>query len=307
MPSFDHKWTRSNQSRHLRVIKLAPKIELEDLVLHRPNIAIRCRGAGVLPYPIVEVRRTYRQAIVRYKSWDSHGAFASVRQPIKRNPARIDLRATSKPLYDLLVLSNDCREQGLAQWVALALKTPETICKQVQILGSKDDITLLCQPRRDIVIGRMILDNRVRGASLEPMLEDHARSLGNRLAGFRNQQYAIGDNIIEHIEHDLVASKLLSLVNEPCSRHQGLFRKIPVSDDLLTKLLAIGFDARCELFRTGRIEVLPISVSLVLNQIQLPLLPAIDLSKPCESSRLDRFQTIPIALGNRSSLGSDRE
>jgi len=55
MPTFDHERTRCYQSCHLCIIELAPKIKLEDFVLHGPNVTIRCRGARVFPNPIVEV------------------------------------------------------------------------------------------------------------------------------------------------------------------------------------------------------------------------------------------------------------
>ena len=48
---FDHERPRRDQGGHLGVVERAAQVELEDLVLAGPDVAVRARGRGVLPRP----------------------------------------------------------------------------------------------------------------------------------------------------------------------------------------------------------------------------------------------------------------
>src|SRR5262245_52998401 len=64
--ALDHEWPRCDQRGHLGVVERATQVEFKNLVLAMPYVAVPAARRGVLPHPLVEIRRADREAIVTY-------------------------------------------------------------------------------------------------------------------------------------------------------------------------------------------------------------------------------------------------
>src|SRR5262245_30808750 len=139
MAALHHERARTNKSRHLRIVERAAQVELEDLVLARPDVGVGGARGGVLLDPLVEVRRADRQAVIGHQRRDAHCRLAAIGQPIERNALRIDIWLRLEPVHDLLVLRDDDREQRLLERVGLALERAEAVGEDVEVLRREGD------------------------------------------------------------------------------------------------------------------------------------------------------------------------
>src|SRR6266851_568889 len=150
MAALDHEGPRRDQGRHLRVVEGAAQIELEDFIFPAPNVAVRAARRGVLPDPLVEIRRADRKTIVRHQWRNAHRRLAAVTQAVKADALRVNEEQRRQPIDNLLVLRNDRGEQRLLQRIALALERAEAVGEKVKILRRERDEPALRQFRRRI-------------------------------------------------------------------------------------------------------------------------------------------------------------
>ena len=208
MTAFHHEGSRGDQPSHLRVVEGVPEVELEDLVLDRERVGVAvvartCRSR--LSYPLVEVCRAYRQAILLHKGGHSHGRLPAVGQAVEGDPVGIDERQARKPADDLSMLGHDQGEQRSPQGVRLALERAELVQHQVWILRGEHDVALLAQLGREVVVGPMVSLDHVPRATLQPVLADHHRSALALLHSLRDQQDSESEQVGVYVQRHLVA------------------------------------------------------------------------------------------------------
>ena len=91
MPTFDHKWSRGDERRHLGIVERGPQIELENLLLVGPDVRVILSRRHVLIDPVIEVSRADRKTIVGNKRRNTHGTLAAIGQSIKSDALRVDI------------------------------------------------------------------------------------------------------------------------------------------------------------------------------------------------------------------------
>lgn len=105
--AFDHERARGDQCRHLGIIESVAQVELEDFVFPGPDIAVRALRRGVLPYPLIKVRRANRQAVIAHQGRYPHRCLAAVGESVERYASGIYEGQRAKPVYNLLMLRHD--------------------------------------------------------------------------------------------------------------------------------------------------------------------------------------------------------
>src|SRR5690606_20861636 len=257
MTAFDHEGARRDERGHLRVVERASEVELEDLVLAGPHIAVGASRRGVLPHPLVEVGRADRETVLLDERRNPHRGLAAVGKPIEGDALGVDPRERAEPFDDRLVLGNDRREERLSDRVRFALKRPEAVPEDIEVLRREGHEAAPRELGREgfVVVVILLADDRLR-PSLEPVLADDDRTAIARDGIVREEEDAVGDHIGKDVEHDLVTGPTLAFVALARTGARGRSLEIEAADHLVAEALAVGRDRTLEGLDRARVEIL---------------------------------------------------
>lgn len=247
MASFDHEGAWGDESGHFGIIESVTQVELGHFVLPSEEVTERSVDRDVFADPLIEIGGTDGEGVIFEDGRDPHGGLSAVGETIKADPRWIDVRERLQPTQSPLMLVDDEREKGEAEWICLALENAKAVLSPVGVMGGPCDEATFCQTRSEASVVFMAWFGGpiegMDGQSFESVLADDDRPWQAGLEVSRHGENAPGEKSLSHRKRHLVSVPFRSLEQgSRCDFRFDVVRRRQSADDVFPELLTLDFD-----------------------------------------------------------------